>query len=296
MPFDMRTLSLLFITIATLILTVASDSRATSILSDSTRAMSHRDSVRERYLNNGAWRYSIYSNEYGCAIDSGILFSHDDAYLWQQRSMPYFKQMKYEIGMRYLDSAVKYDPGAWLDYRAFIKCVFQKSYRAALSDFEAAKRLHPTATVMDHEYAFYMGLCYLQLEEYDSAEACFTQCIANDRALSSGWVHYMHTFYLGVTQYVEGHFAHAIESFDLAIATYPRFSDAKYYKALCLLKTGQDQLARGILLEARDDAREGLTINEDNAIYERYPYQIRPQWPDLYIANAQTTIDTHRSQ
>src|SRR5437868_15187303 len=74
---------------------------------DSSLKLSVRDSIREHYLKHGAWTYLINSEEYGREIDSAIAFSHDDAYLWQQRRMPYIKQMKYEIAMAYIDSAVK---------------------------------------------------------------------------------------------------------------------------------------------------------------------------------------------
>jgi hypothetical protein len=50
------------------------------------------------------------------------------AYLWQQ-SMPYFKAKKYEVGMKYLDKAVKYNPERWQSYRAFINVFFAKTYK-----------------------------------------------------------------------------------------------------------------------------------------------------------------------
>jgi tetratricopeptide (TPR) repeat protein len=271
----------LFITLCIIIFITTSVRAEASLIGstkDTTEKLSFRDSVREHYLKHGAWRYAINSDEYGREIDSAIALSHNDAYLWQQRGMPYVKQMKYEIGMAYVDSAVKYDADKWLDYRAFLKCIFQKSYRSALADFEGSLILHPKATVMDHEYAFYMALCYLQLNQYDSAERCFTQCVANDRAVSGSWVHYLHTFYLGLTQYLEHKHLEAIANFDMALDKYPRFSDAKYYKAQCLLHMKQLHQAHDLLTEARADLNEGLTINEDNAIYERYPYQVHTNW------------------
>ncbi len=34
-----------------------------------------------------------------------------------------FKQGKYEVGMEFIDNAVKYDRQKWQDYQAFIKCI-----------------------------------------------------------------------------------------------------------------------------------------------------------------------------
>ncbi len=240
----------------------------------------HRDSVREHYLKNGAWKYSIFSKNYGDCIDSALRLSPDDAYLWQQRGMPYFKQMKYQEGMPYIDSAVKYDSLEQLPYRAFLKCIFQKDYLGAIEDFDIARHDHPAAGVMDHEFSFYLGICYLQLSQYQRADECFSKCLTNDRAQGGNWIHPLHLFYLGVTRYEEGQYRSAIIDFDSAIAIYPHFSDAEYYKALCLRITGTPRDADILVSKARDDFYAGYTINEDNAVYERYPYQVEKKWFD----------------
>ncbi len=239
-----------------------------------------QDSIRERFLRNGAWNHPIYSKEYGQCIDSALAVSPHDAYLWQQRGTPYFKQMKYQEGMPYIDSAVKYDTTEDLPYRAFLKCIFQKDYLGAISDFTILQYDHPNAGVMDHEFNFYLGLCYLQLSQYDKADKLFSACLANDRALGGNWVHPLHLFYLGVTRREEGMLASAIICFDSALMVYPHFSDAEYYKGACLEATGQHEASLAIRSEARDDFMDGYTINEDNAVYERYPYQVEKKWFD----------------
>jgi len=47
------------------------------------------------------------------------------------------------------------------------------------------------------------------------------------------------------------------------------------YKAICLRKLGQKDEATSLGKIARKNRKDGYTINEDNAIYEQYPYQIR---------------------
>ncbi|SRR5581483_2118152 len=269
-----------------LILSVASIGRASAI--DSTEKLSFRDSVREHYLTRGAWHYNYFTQRYRDEIDSALALDPTDAYLWQQRGMPYFKQMKYEVGMPYIDSAVKYDADHWLDYRAFLKCIFQKDYRGALEDFEAAKVLHPHAGVMDHEYAFYEGICYLQLCQYDSAERCFQLTLAHDRAHTPSWEHYLHDFYLGITLHEEGRSDSALRCFDRAIARYPNFSDAKYWKAKTLSDLHNTDSILPLLYSTRNDLENGYTINEDNAIYEQYPYQIRLSHVTGWIASLES--------
>jgi tetratricopeptide (TPR) repeat protein len=239
-----------------------------------------RDSIRVRYLDSGAWHHSIFSKKYGSCIDSALKLSPQDAYLWQQRGMPYFKQMKYQEGMPYIDSAVKYDTTENLPYRAFLKCIFQKDYLGAIEDFTYLIRDHLHGGVMDHEFNFYLGLCALQLSHYELADSLFSICIANDHAISGTWVHPLHLFYLGVARYEEAKYTPAISCFDSALTIYPNFSDAEYYKFLCLKRMGQNGEADALISRARDDFMNGFTINEDNAVYERYPYQVEKKWFD----------------
>ncbi len=239
-----------------------------------------RDSVREHYLNHGAWHHSIVSKEYGRCIDSALKLSPHDAYLWQQRGMPYFKQMKYQEGMPYIDSAVKYDPTEYLPYRAFLKCIFQKDYLGAIEDFSVLQHDHPNAGVMDHEFNFYLGLCALQLSRFERADSLFSICVLHDLALGGNWVHPLHLFYLGIARYEEGEYAHAIISFDSALSIYPHFSDAECFKANCLDAMGEHTSADVLRSAAKDDFMNGYTINEDNAAYERYPYQAEKKWFD----------------
>lgn len=240
----------------------------------------YRDSIRKRFLNQGAWLHSLYSKEYGQCIDSALALSPHDAYLWQQRGMPLFKQIKYQQGMPYIDSAVKYDPTEYHPYRAFLKCIFQKDYLGAIEDFTVLQREHPNAGVMDHEFNFYLGLCALQLSQYERAEELFTSCLVHDRTLGGNWIHPLHLFYQGVARREEGLFASAIISFDSSLTIYPHFSDAKYYKAACLDAIGRHTTADVLRSEAKDDFMAGFTVNEDNAIYERYPYQVEKKWFD----------------
>lgn len=189
--------------------------------------------------------------------------------------MPLFKQHKYEIGLPYLDSAVKYDAAQYLDYRAFMKCIFQKSYQASLQDFYAAKALNGNIGLMDHPYDFYIALCHLQLNDLDSAANYLDRCIAKRQQKGGDdAVHYMHWFYRGVVDYVGEDYQNAIQCLDKCLKQYPNFADAKYYKAHCMSAMRQYQAALNLMLEAKQHLADGYTINEDNVFYEYYPYQI----------------------
>jgi len=234
-----------------------------------------KDSVYNKYVKNGAYNYSYLSQEWQKYIDTAISITPDNAYLWQQKAMPYFKRQKYEVGMKYLDKAVELSPVKYTDYRAFMKCIFTKNYTDAITDFMKAKELKEGAFVMDHSYDFYLGLCYLQLNNFIDAKKYF-QLSINQSTKKNGaeYVHFLDWFYLGITQYELEDFSFAISSFDKTLATYKNFADAKYYKSKCLKKMNQIEEADSLKKEAAIDLQAGHTFIEDNSYYEKYPYQI----------------------
>ncbi len=240
------------------------------------KSLSRHDSLLvTRYLDsvNAAPLYSQKRQRY---FDSALAIKPYKASWWQQKAMTLYKQQKYEAGSAYLDSAVKYDAKKYIDYRGFMKCIFQKSYRNAIQDFWAAKFIIGDGDVMDHTYDFYIGLCYLQLNRLDSAEYYLTRSTDQQRkSMGSHWVHPLDLFYLGITYYEQENYPRAIATLDTCLSLYTNFSDAKYYKAMCYARLHNKEQATAIWKDAAHDYRAGYTINEDNAVYEAYPYQVR---------------------
>ena len=229
----------------------------------------------EEYHKECANKLNYYTPEWQECLDAMIAKDSTVAYFWQQKGMPYFKKQQYEIGLRYLDKAVELDPDSWQGYRAYLKCVFVKDHHGAIEDFEACKKRHANGYEMDHSYDFYIALSYLQLAEYKKAENLFRQEL-EEMAKSSGenFLHHLDIFYYGIALYEQKEWQLAIEQFDRALKKYPEFSDAKYYKSFALKRLGKEEEARKLYLEAKKDFEEGYTINEDNVIYEIYPYQV----------------------
>lgn len=235
-----------------------------------------QEEIINKYLKNGAWKQELYSREWQEEIDKGLKQDSTIAYLWQQKAMPMFKQAKYEAGMEYIDKAVKYDRQRYQDYRAFIKCIFAKTYREAIVDFQDYKEKFGYSYVMDHSYDFYIGLSYLQLNEFEKAEAIFQKDY--EYQLSNNgkdWLHHLDLFYFGISKYEQKNYNGAIEMFDQALEIYPDFSEVQIFKADCLRKIGKTEEAIELQKLGEINGRKGNTINEDNVIYERYPYQIR---------------------
>lgn len=218
--------------------------------------------------------YNIEMAKWQACLDEGLKKDSTIAQLWQLKAMPYFKCKKYEVGMLYLDKAVLYNKQEWLPYRGFIKCIFAKTYKSAITDFEECIKLYGNSYVMDHTYRFYIGLCYLQLNEYEKAEKLFDDYVNDIYKNRNQLEHPTAYFYQGIAKYELQKLDEAIVIFDKALKIYPQFSDVKYYKAICWYKKGKPkEEIMALIEEGKQDAKKGFSINEDNTVYETYPYQ-----------------------
>jgi tetratricopeptide (TPR) repeat protein len=237
-----------------------------------------QDAIIKEHLENCALKYNYTVNmfEWQECLDNGLKKDSTVAYLWQQKAMPLFKARKYEAGMIFLDKAVKYDRNNWLAYRAFIKCIFSKTYKEAIADFEECKKIFGNTYEMDHTYDFYIALSYLQLNEFKKAEEIFQRNFEEiKKSQGEDVFHHLDLFYYGISKYEQNKIEEAIVEFDKALEKYPQFSDVEFYKGVCLYKLGEKERGEALLKKAKHDNDEGFTINEDNVIYERYPYQIK---------------------
>ena len=239
-----------------------------------------QEKIIEEYLTNCAEKYNYNSRmtDWQDCLDKGLKKDPTIAYLWQQKAMPYFKARKYEIGMPFLDKAVLYNPQRWQPYRGFMKCIFSKSYKKAITDLEDCNKKFGSGYIMDHTYNFYIALSYLQLNQYQKAETILQSYVNEIYTKRDKLEHPTAYFYLGIAKFELKKSQEAITIFDKALKIYPNFSDAKYYKAICLLRLDKKDEAQMLLTKAKADYKMGYKLNEDNTIYETYPYQRK--WQD----------------
>lgn len=235
------------------------------------------DSINREIFQSSVYKNEgVFSTEWQIHLDKALAKDPANAYLWQQKAMPLFKQGKYELGMPFLDKAVEHAPDEHQAYRAFMKCIFAKRYRDAIEDFEDCMSRHGDAYVMDHSFSFYIAISYIQLNQFAKAEALLAKELKRQAgARENDLVHHLDLYYLGICQFERNRFEEAIATFDRAIELYPQFSDALYYKTLSLQKLGDNEEAASVYKKAEEYGKKGYSINEDNSIYERYPYQIR---------------------
>jgi len=235
-----------------------------------------QEKIIQEHLKEGVWTKGLYSIAWQEEIDKGLAKDSTIAYLWQQKAMPLYKQCKYELAKKYIDQAVKYDRDQHQDYRAFMSCIFSKRYTEAIADFEDCIKRRGNSYVMDHSYYFYIALSKLQLNEFAEAESILKTDIQRQKeSQGEDWVHYLDYYYLGVAEYEQGKNEEAGESFDKVLKLYSEFAEALYYKGNCLNHLGQKDEAIAIRRQAMENGKKGYSFNEDNSIYERYPYQMR---------------------
>lgn len=236
-----------------------------------------QDAIIDEFSKNCAKKisYTTRMTDYQNCLDQGLKKDSTIAYLWQQKAMPYYKARKYEVGAPFLDKAVKYNAPRWQSYRAFMKCIFAKQYQDAIADFEDCKKKFGNGYVMDHSFDFYIGISYLQLNEYEKAKQYLKSYNDEIYEKRDKLEHPTALFYLGIAEYELRNHEAAIVQFDKALKIYPQFSEVKYYKGVCESRLGRIENYEKLYAEAAEDDKNGFRLNEDNTIYETYPYQIK---------------------
>lgn len=240
-------------------------------------SLSSEDSIKMDNYKNRAYEFDVYSQERQLYLDSALQIKPDEAYLWQQKAMPLYKARKYSLGKPFLEKAVLYNQKKYLDYSAFMKCIFSKEYEESIEEFKLMKELYGDSYIMDHTYNFYLALNYLQLNKFEEAKDFLLKSKAQQFAdfpenPPEEGCHFLDWFYLGVVDYELGNYNEAIESFDMSLLVYTNFGDAMNFKARCYYNIGNVEKAKEWINLANENRFN--TINEDNVFYEIYPYQV----------------------
>lgn len=238
-----------------------------------------QDEIIEKYLKNGAWKHHYTTKEWNDWVDMGIKKDSTIAYLWQQKALPLWKQKKYHLAIKYYNKAVELDRQRWLSRLAFLKCVFAKDYNGALVDCINYINEFGSTYEQDHSLEFYMGISYLQLNQFDPAFKILKENIEDqEKDHGADWVHFLDRYYLAIAYYELNNYKEAISEFEKVLKEYPNFSDAQYYKSICLNYLGEKENAKIVMAEGKANFEKGNTFNEDSNLYENYPYQITWQW------------------
>ena len=240
------------------------------------KVLSASDSIRVRGYVEISFQNPMHSLEYQQYLDSALTIVPERAWLWQLKAMGLYKSRKYQLGEPFLEKAVEYAPEKYLDYSGFMRCIFSKDYIKSISEFMRAKKEFGDGYVMDHTYNFYIGLDYLQLNKFSKAKEFLLlskeqqfKDFPNDPPQEA--CHYLDWYYLGIADFELGNYQEAIASFDMSLKVYENFAEALYFKGKSMTKLGNEE---GAEWEKKAFEYGDNTINEDNVVYEIYPYQL----------------------
>lgn len=236
-----------------------------------------KDSLIEKYLDNGAEIYSYDSPQRQLYCDSLISMCPNIGKAYQIKAIPYIKYGDYAKAFPLEDKAVELEPKNFTAYRGFLKCIFTKDYEGAIIDFQKAQQLTPNNYEMDHTYPFYEGLCNLELGNYSIAEENFKKDIfiqTGGNIVKQNKIHFNTYLYLGILYYEMKDDERAKENLQRCIAIYQAHPDANYYLGM-LYKRGNNSEFKNKYLEIAKQAKiKGYNMNEGNTYYAYYPHQI----------------------
>ena len=122
-------------------------------------------------------------------------------------------------------------------------------------------------------------LIQIQLNQFDEAIKTLKENVeTQEKERGVDWVHFLDRYYLAIAYYEQNNYALAISEFDKVLKVYTKFSDAQYYKSICLSYLGEKEEAKKMIIVGKFNFENGFTFNEDSNQYEDYPYQITWQW------------------
>ena len=235
----------------------------------------YQDTLVARYLDRGAHRISYLSPRWGLYCDSVIAACPNIAYAYQQKAMPLIKCGDYAKAFPLINKAVALDANKWLAYRGFLKCIFTKDYAGALVDFRRVAQLKPNGREMDHTYAFFAGLCNMEMGNYKQAEADFDEDMRQQSGADGrGEIHINTLFYAGLRALKQQQYPQAQSYLERCLKIYAQHPEGNYYLALAQQAQGQKAAARQHLDSAQRALISGYRLNEDNIFYTNYPGQI----------------------
>jgi tetratricopeptide (TPR) repeat protein len=195
---------------------------------------------------------------------------------YMSRSVAYNKGGEHATGFAMLNRAVELAPIQNLGYRAFVKLYMMHDYEGALEDCLRLDSLTSYAKpgVWGEDMDLVIGLCYLQLNDFQKARLRFTNSI-NMVTQKNGkeWNSPRAFLYLGITLMKEKAYSEATQVLDELIQLNPNFSEAYYYKAQCYCSLKDLKNTEATLEKCKQVFKK---YGAEKNPYFELPYQIYP--------------------
>ncbi len=197
-----------------------------------------------------------------------------EAYI--NRSVAYNKTGEHATGFAFLNKAVELAPIQNLGYRAFVKLYMMHDYEGALQD---CLRLDTLTTytkpgVWGEDIDMVIGLCYMQLNDFQKARLWFTSSIEKvTKEAGKEWNSPRVFLYLGITLIKQKAYSQAIQVLDELIQLNTNFHEAYYYIAQCYSALNDLKNARASLEKCKQIYEK---YRADKNPYFEMPYQVYP--------------------
>ena len=195
---------------------------------------------------------------------------------YMSRSVPYNKGGEHATGFAMLNRAVELAPIQNLGYRAFVKLYMMHDYEGALEDCLRLDSLTSYAKpgVWGEDMDMVIGLCYLQLNDFQKARSRFKNSIdIVTRKSGKEWNPPRVFLYLAITLMKEKAYAEASQVLDKLIRLNPNYSETYYYKAQCYSSRKDLKNAEATIEKCRQVFQK---YGAEKNPYFEIPYQIYP--------------------
>ena len=170
--------------------------------------------------------------------------THAEAY--RELSIPYLKRGYPHLWFPLMNKAVELDP-SWTGSRGYNYLFFYRDYKRALADFRATDSLTPGFTDFPQAMSvrYLKGLCFLGMEQYDSALFHFQEYIDEDvQKFGLEWVDQVVFIYRAIIYNHLKEYDKALQETRLGLFIFDQSADLHYYKAIAHQNMGQLDSAR----------------------------------------------------
>lgn len=223
-------------------------------------------------------------------IEGALEIDPNNAEAWRELSVPYLKRGYAHLWKPLFDKAVAIDPVAWQGWRGYLYLYFYRDYERALADFNATDTLTENFTdyPQGQSVDYMRGLCYLGLDDLDSAKIYFTKYI-NEVIEESGedWVDVYAYLYRGLVYQKQNDLSNAMTDYKAGLAISPSLADLKYRMASIEHVAGNQTKAQKLVEQAIEHFNDGY--------YHQRPYVTVQE--QIYLADLEelkTEIDKSR--
>lgn len=193
-------------------------------------------------------------------LQEALKYDTTNGDIYRELGVPYLKRGLASGYYELYQKAVGKHPVIWTGWRGYIYLFFYRDYERALADFDAMDTLTPD--VIDYPQSlsvdYLRGICCLQMGQFDRALSFFDKHLVYEVQFS-GEEYIMPQAYLykGITQFKMGAFNQAMETFEKGLDLSPVNADLLFWKAKCLLQTGNHTEAMTHLILAETSIKQG---------------------------------------